>query len=189
MMVKPFVGKAKIKDIINGYKIEIPAPRNWFVIIFMTAWLGGWAMGWFFAFTSIVQDFSNGWDGINFFLLFWLTGWTVGGAFVIKTLTWMILGKEIITIKNGQLEIIRKGDILSQPKSYDLNTATNFEVKKTPAFSYLNNSAGRNPWNNSSLGTLQFDYGMKTINFGIGIDEAEAKFLLEKFKSKNLIAG
>lgn len=188
MMVKPFVGKAIIKETYSGYKIEIPAPRNWFVIIFMTAWLGGWGMGWIFAFTSIISEIGAP-TGVDLFLLFWLTGWTVGGFFVIKTLYWMILGKEIITIQDGQLQITRKGDVFGKSKTYDLGHAENFEVRTTAQFSFFNQNHENNPFMISKLGTLQFDYGLKTIRFGIGIDEAEGRFLLDKFKSKELIAA
>ena len=39
-------------------------------------------------------------------------------------------------------------------------------------------------------GKLRFDYGMKTIKFGIGIDEAEARYLIDEivkhgFSKKN----
>lgn len=188
MMVKPFVGKAKVKDTYSGYKIEIPAPRNWFVIIFMTAWLGGWAMGWMFAFTTIISEIRAP-MGVDLFLLFWLTGWTVGGFFAIKTLYWMILGKEIITIQNGKLQIERRGDILGKSKIYDLGAAENFQVRTTPQFSFFHQNRENSPFMMNKLGTIQFDYGLKTIRFGIGIDEAEGRFLLDKFKSKELIAA
>jgi len=185
-MVKPFSGKAQIKETLNGFKIEIPAPRNWFVIIFMTAWLGGWVMGWGFAFTSLFSGFNKP-GGVNFFLMFWLVGWTVGGVFVIKTLVWMVFGKEIIHIGHGKLEISRTGDLLNSKKLYDLKEAKSFEVQKSTAFNYLDKSTHVNPFNASSIGTMQFDYGLKTIRFGIGIDEAEGKFILDKFKTKGLI--
>ena len=188
-MVKPFVGKANIKEISNGYKIEIPAPRNWFVIIFLTVWLGGWSMGWIFAFSTLFLDFGGSSSGIDLFLLFWLTGWTVGGAFAIKTWVWMIFGKEIITIRSGQLTIERTGDLLSKKKQYDLQIAKSFEVNAQPAYSHFNKSSHAGLMNPSAMGTLQFDYGLKTIRFGIGIDEAEGKFLLDKFKSRGLIAA
>ena len=188
MMVKPFDGKAIVQETYSGYKIEIPAPRNWFVIFFLTAWLGGWAMGWTFAFTSIINDFGKP-TGIDLFLLFWLTGWTVGGFMAIKTLWWMVFGKEFITIQDGQLDIKRQGDLLGKSKTYDLAAAENFKVRSSPQINFFNNNQENSPWHTHKMGTLQFDYGLKTIRFGIGLDEAEGKFLLDKFKSKELIAA
>jgi len=188
-MVKPFVGKAKIKEISGGYKIEILASRNWFVIVFMTIWLCGWAFGWISAFGFLISSFGDVPVGVNLFILFWLVLWTSGGVHVIKTLVWMIFGKEIITIESGRLRIERDGDLLSKKKQYDLQIAKSFEVNAPPAFSYFNKSTHAGFFKHAKIGTLQFDYGLKTIRFGIGIDEAEGKFLLSKFKSKGLIAA
>jgi len=187
-MEKPYVGKAIINEISGGYKIEIPAPRNWFVVIFMTAWLGGWAMGWTFAFTSVMQGVFDGGSDVDLFLTFWLVGWTIGGFFVMKTLYWMIFGKEIITINHRKLEIKRSGDLLGKSKSYDLIHAKEFAIVKKTAFDFWGNNQSNNPFMSNKMGTLKFDYGLKTIRFGIGIDEAEGKYLLEKFISKRLIA-
>ncbi|MBK7939818.1 MAG: hypothetical protein IPJ82_23280 [Lewinellaceae bacterium] len=38
-----------------------------------------------------------------------------------------------------------------------------------------------------NTGMIRFDYGLKTIHIANGIDEAEAKFILERLKSKRLI--
>jgi hypothetical protein len=36
-----------------------------------------------------------------------------------------------------------------------------------------------------SGGRIAFDYGAKTVRFGIGLDEAEAKFLIKDIEKKN----
>lgn len=38
-----------------------------------------------------------------------------------------------------------------------------------------------------NTGTLRFDYGLKTVRFGGGIDEAEANFIINKLKEKKFI--
>ena len=108
----------------------------------------------------------------------------------MKTLYWMIFGKEIITINQGKLEIEKKGEFLANSKSYDLSIAKEFEIVKTvsPDLGFFGNSQGNNPFMSNKMGTLQFDYGLKTIRFGVGIDEAEGRFLLDKFISKGLIS-
>ena len=44
-METPYQGRATIQDNITDLQITIPAKRNWFVIIFIGTWLGGWLMG------------------------------------------------------------------------------------------------------------------------------------------------
>lgn len=189
MKVLPFGGKANIKETYRGYQIEIPAPRNWFILLFLTTWLGGWAIGWCFAFFAIISNMGNALIGVNLFLLFWLIGWTFGGLVAIRTWLWMLFGKEIISIENNYLDITRKGDLLSKTKQYDLKKATNFEVVDTPSFGYFSNGFANQPYNSASAGTLKFDYGLKTIRFGIGIDGAEGRFLLKQFRAKGLIVA
>jgi len=71
-------GKAKIEKKFGGLNIIIPSKKNWFALLFGTAWMGGW----FFGFISASgMLFSSGIDniGANSFIAFWLLAWTVGG--------------------------------------------------------------------------------------------------------------
>ena len=45
MIEKPTNGRARINQDFNSLNISIPSKKNWFIIIFMTAWMGGWVMG------------------------------------------------------------------------------------------------------------------------------------------------
>jgi len=36
-------------------------------------------------------------------------------------------------------------------------------------------------------GTIRFDYGLQTVKFAAGIDEAEAKFIVDKLKERHLL--
>ena len=38
-------GKAKIENTIGNYTVSIPSKKNWFTLLFGTAWLGGWTIG------------------------------------------------------------------------------------------------------------------------------------------------
>ena len=44
-MERPYKGRATIQDNITDLQIIIPAKRNWFIILFIGAWLGGWLFG------------------------------------------------------------------------------------------------------------------------------------------------
>ncbi|GAB3938349.1 hypothetical protein [Mucilaginibacter myungsuensis] len=41
----------------------------------------------------------------------------------------------------------------------------------------------------SDMDTIRFDYGMKTIKFGGGLDEAEANHLLQRLKDKKILTA
>lgn len=187
-METPYNGQAILNDTLNGLEIIIPAKRNWFLIIFLGAWLGGWTIGESFAIGTLIgfSDYDLGFA--NLFMLFWLCGWTVAGFFVVKTLVWYLAGKEIITFGQGQFSIAKQGLLLSKPKIYDLKHVKKLRARKEETIYYgfegvRNNLGAMSPSN----GTLQFDYGMKTVRFANDIDEAEAYFIIDKLKVKSLI--
>src|SRR6201985_1450701 len=98
----PYKGRSPIQDNITDLQIIIPAKRNWFIILFLGAWLGGWFVGEVVAFRMEGGFFSG--KGIpNLFVLFWLIGWTVGGFFAFRISLWNLIGKEIITVGQGGL--------------------------------------------------------------------------------------
>lgn len=187
-METPYNGQAILNDTLNGLEIIIPAKRNWFLIIFLGAWLGGWTIGESFAIGTLIgfSDYDLGFA--NLFMLFWLCGWTVAGFFVVKTLVWYLAGKEIITFGQGQFSIAKQGLLLSKPKIYDLKHVKKLRARKEETIYYgfegVRNNLGAM---NASNGTLQFDYGMKTVRFANDIDEAEAYFIIDKLKVKSLI--
>jgi hypothetical protein len=187
-MEEPYQGRAILNYTLNQLEITIPAQKNWFAILFLCAWLCGWAMGEFFAISSITGFFGNDLGYATIFMLVWLCGWTIGGFLAIKKLIWNLLGKEIITCGQGELTIKRQGEILSRPKTYDL-----FEVKKLRVQESALASGGfyrgsrKSSKRNLSYGTIRFDYGLKTVMFGYNLDEAEANFILEELKANKLI--
>ena len=76
-------GKAKIEKTFNGLNIIIPSKKNWFILLFMTAWMGGW----FFGFVSVsgILFSETDFGGANGFFIFWLIAWTVGGLMIAFT--------------------------------------------------------------------------------------------------------
>lgn len=186
-METPYSGRATVNDNFDSIEIVIPSKKNWFIILFMCAWMGGWVMGEFFAITSILkgETFSN------LFLVFWVIGWTVGGLFVIRTLVWNFSGHEIITATSGQLTIIKKAVIVLKSKTYDLNSAKDFRILDDGSNDIFSSFGGRrtNPWSLDNGGLIRFDYGMETIKFAGGISEAEAKSILDKLKDKKYLSS
>lgn len=184
-MEKPYTGRAIIQDNFTDLQIIIPAKRNWFLLIFVGAWLFCWSLGEIFALGMVVGVLSG--DPVGLFVLFWLIGWTVGGFFVFRTFLWNLMGKEVITVGQGQLSIDKKGALLFKPKVYNLNEVRNIRVHDDNAafgpFGGRRNDFGAF----NSGGTIRFDYGLKTVKFANGIDEAEAKFILDKLKERRML--
>jgi hypothetical protein len=179
MIEKPTNGRATINQDFNSLSISIPSKKNWFIIIFMTAWMGGWVMGETFAigaiFNSDTPIFANA------FLLFWLVGWTVGGAFVLYTISWQLVGREIINLERGLLKIEKSVKGIGRKKVYDINSIQNIDINPTQDLGMWGGNYNRNLFGMKG-GKIKFDYGMKTIKFANDIDEAEARMVIEKLK-------
>ena len=47
-------GKAKLIDSVSRLEISLPSKKNLFVLVFATAWLGGW----YFGFKNALRTFS-----------------------------------------------------------------------------------------------------------------------------------
>lgn len=184
-MEKPYRGRATIQDNFSDVQITIPAKRNWFILIFVGAWLCGWLMGEVFVLGGITRSIGS--DPASIFILFWLIAWTVGGFFAFRAFLWNLIGKEVVTVGQGRLMIDKKGALLFKPKTYDLNEVRNIRVQEdNPGFNGIFGTQRTN-FSAFNLGTIRFDYGLQTVKFAGGIDEAEAKFIIDKLKERHLL--
>ena len=99
--------------------------------------------------------------------------WTAGGLFAIRTRLWSVAGVEIISVENGILEVGRqllnfrntKKDQISDIRHLAMNFSSDSDLS---GMGYQRNIFGL-----KGGGVLKFDYGLKTLKFGGGIDEAE----------------
>lgn len=182
-MEKPYAGRAILNDTFDGMEIIIPAQRYWFAVAFLAFWLCGWVFGEVMAAGTLLSGGAPG--GVNIFLFVWLGAWTIGGFFALSMFWWMIRGREVITIGQGQLTLEKRGLLFYRPKTYDLNEVKN--VRISPAESAMYGGRNIHLMGYFNTGIIRFDYGLKTIHIANGIDEAEAKFILERLKSKRLI--
>ena len=187
-MERPYAGRAVVTETIRGVVIEIPVKRNWFVILFFCAWLGGWLLGELFALSTVLgidASFSN---PATLFMIVWLVAWSVGGLFAIRIVIWMIMGKEIISFEDGVLKVERKGALFSSPKQFDMREVKNFSVNTVSEVDmFMGFSPKKRFLSIGDSGALKFDYGLKTIRVASGIDEAEAKYLLNMLISKQIV--
>ena len=161
MIEVPSNGRAIIEQDFNTLKIKIPSKKNWFIIIFMSVWMGGWVMGETFAIGTVFRSdtplFANA------FILFWLIGWTSGGALVVYTILWQLIGREKITIERGVLKIDKSVLGIGRKKSYDIKSIKNLDINLTQDIGFLGRNHNRNILS-MKAGKIKFDYGMKTIN-------------------------
>lgn len=170
-------GRAKITHSPNGTEISIPSRKNFFLLFFGAIWLGGW----FFGFMSVKGAFGfselelNEIDG---FLIFWLIGWTIGGVFVLSLLLWGFLGKEILNIESSKVRLTK--GVLGVGLKKVLNKSEVNNIR----FNEVDTSYSRSNYAFWGIGEgkIKFDYGMRTYSVGLGLDDAEAHYLVEKLE-------
>lgn len=185
-MELPYNGRATVTDNFDQFQIIIPSRKNWFVLLFLILWLGGWVMGESFATAEVTHGNNNIPDH---FLYVWLCGWTIGGIVVIRIFLWSIFGKEVIEAGKGQLSISKKMALFVKPKTYDLNECKNFRVQDEGKQFESDWGIRKNPdlLNFADDGIIRFDYGMKTVKFGSGLNEDEAIMILKKLRDKRIL--
>lgn len=181
-METPYSGRAVITEHFDKIEITVPSKKKVFFILFMSFWL----CGWFFAEKTVLKEFSK--DGLSNFTVIWLIAWTVGGGFVIYSLWVMLAGKEFIEAGQGVIAIKNRASLFKAGKVYDLNEIKNIRIEEPEDDEDFSFGRRRQlKLDLTNVGTIRFDYGMKTIKFGNGIDEAEAKYILDLLKSKKIL--
>jgi hypothetical protein len=150
--------------------------------VFSCAWLGGWAIGEISALTLFLPLGIGEGTSIIVFVVFWLIGWTIGGTVVILIVAWNLVGKEVIILSADILKIELRILMLKRTKRYLPTNIKNFRLLATGEGQLMFNLFQREFWGFN--GNIAFDYGMKTIKFSKGIDEAEASYIINLLKRR-----
>ncbi|OYW74272.1 MAG: hypothetical protein B7Z37_18350 [Verrucomicrobia bacterium 12-59-8] len=170
-----------VSEQADGLVFRIPAKRNAFVVGFLTLWLCGWFVGEFTVPFALLHAVHKN-PANAAFLLVWLCAWTVGGAFVIYIWLWQLKGSEVITVSPTALSIKREVLGFGRTKHYDV--AEIHQLRVAPfTFNPFEFRSGMAMWGLAG-GALAFDYGFKTFRFGAGLDEAEARIILQTITSR-----
>ena len=186
----PYQGRATWQDSGADVQISIPARRNWLVLAFLLFWLCGWFVGLLFiigfAAGSAFGALRDGPPAV--FLLVWLLLWTAAGLFIARIVWWQLLGYELVTVSNGTLMLAKSGLLFHRPKTYDLSEVRHLRVQEDAIAAFFGGFASYRSFGAfGDSGSLRFDYGLKTVKFGVGLDEAEARYLIERLRERRLL--
>jgi hypothetical protein len=173
-------GRAIIENTFSGIKITIPAKRTYFQIFFFIIWLGGWLFGGLFA-ANAFSKIDN--EATKNFLILWLCGWSFGVFYALTILTWLLFGKEVISIDKGLLTIQKKGYVFAKTKLYNVAdiSALGLVENKTTLISVKRKN---NPLPIRQNGKIHFSYGAISVRFGFGITKPEAEHIVSLLKEK-----
>ena len=185
--------RATIVDSPGHVTIVMPSRKNWFAILFLAFWMCGWLIGEVSVLRELLRARSKlganqpapaqlSGVGGSLFLLAWLGGWTIGGCVAAYIVLWDAVGKEIVVLSGDALTI--KRDILGFGRVRDFDLASVKNLRCDPVRGALASQA-YSPWPGYMSGVVAFDYGAKTYRFGGGIDEPEARDILELLESRH----
>ena len=168
-------GKSQIEHTLDAYRVTLPSRKYWFTMTFGLIWIVGWFGALFFVI------WGDAFEGSEDFLTFWLASWIVGGLFVGFLLLWLFIGKETIEIKGSEVLFEKTILDIGLKNKLERSQVKNFRFEQINMNTYGGNRMaiwGLGP------GKIKFDYGMKTYSFGLGVDDAEARFLVEELNRK-----
>lgn len=184
-VIDPTKGRAKITHTETSTKIELPVKKSAPHLIFLFICFWVWLMGETAALNSL---WNRGYlEPISFYSIVFLILWTTVGVLVALALVWILVGAEVITCSASRLNIAMKIHDLGVDKEYEVQSISNLRYL---TFQYnFNFRRGRPPWQawNLSGGQIAFDYELKTIRFGINLEESEARYIVEQLRIRDHI--
>ena len=161
----------------DSLTIRIPSRRNILLVAFLTLWLCGWLAGEIAAPTTFLTGAQKD-PGAVAFVVLWLCFWTAGGAAAIYVWLWQLKGCEVVTLSPAALSLKRELFGLGRTKHYDATEIHNLRVSPR-TYNPFDFQSGLAMWGVGG-GVLAFDYGSKTYRFASGVEEAEARAILQK---------
>jgi hypothetical protein len=167
--VEPSKGRAKIIDLGDTLRIEIPAHPGgfveWVCLFLLTGCLIGWAVvGGLFALRAS-------------FSVEWLIVWTVGG--ILAGCLWllellMLVGREVIMVSPISLDIVIRP--IGYVRRYRLTEISNLRVEEERREFMRGVSF--------TVSVIVFDYGASTVRFGLWLEPAEARQIVALLKER-----
>jgi len=176
MNIEPTSARYQFEPTALGARAIIPSRKNWFILLFLCAWLGGWVFGELSVAGALLHPQDKTPEA---FLGFWIVAWTLGGAWAICILLWQFFGLEMLEVDGGML--IHRVQILGVGRNhcFQLSNVRRFRaVDFTPSV-FSNQAAWMPPLFGSGIGQIAFDYGARSIRVGQSLEEAEAHQLVK----------
>jgi hypothetical protein len=171
--IKPIAARHCADFLGDQLIITIPSRKHWTQIPFMCVWLLFWAFFLISSSTSFLLDAP----GFDPFFSLWTFIWLIGGIYPLSALAWQLAGVELVEISSYSLNIRWQIFGLGWTKAYVAGDVRDLRVSPRPLVRYGRGNHLQSFWNLD--GPITFDYGAKTVRFGDGVDEAEAKQIVK----------
>jgi hypothetical protein len=151
-------------------------------MLFLPVWLAGWAFGEITVLRQLLLGPHSG--APDLFMLVWVTGWTLGGGFALATVAWLFAGRERVRVEQGTLTLEQVVGPVGRRRSYDLRQVTGLRAVAQTSQELM--AGNMTPFGFGRTGGLAFDYGTSTVRWGAGLDEAEARVVVERLGERGV---
>ena len=128
------------------------------------------------------QFFTDQAEGFAIYLVVWMGFWAYFEYKVIYAYRWRKTGKERISLIEEQLIIQREIAGRSIPSKFDVGFIKNLKIRNEEEKSILT-AMGKGYWSPSNE-KITFDYKGKEIQFGMELEENDAKNILKRLKKQ-----
>jgi hypothetical protein len=190
-ILQPPKERHAVQDTGSAIQVIIPNRKNYITLIAFGGWLVGWACGEMIFILGLLLNAPERWEfgatglsGLTLFLLAWLGLWTVAGGFTVFKVLWQFAGKEVIEVSHDSIKIQRAMFGIGRTKEYLASYVKNLRIAPIAMMDKRILEWSRAIPFGPSHGSLAFDYGAQTVQFGGGADEAEAKQILDKIVAR-----
>jgi len=161
-------------------RVVIPARRHPFLVLYVVFCLGMWALGEAAVAHALLAD---PWTGATLAAAVCLLPWTAFGAAVLAACAWLAAGRAVVTVTDRALTIRCAAFGLGSAREYDL--AHVHALRLAPWWIFKPWAAlGFTLWLMPGAGPIALDYGARTVRFGNGLDEPEARRIVERIAAR-----
>jgi hypothetical protein len=180
---EPIPGARHRVETIDGVEwIVARASRNWFVLLFLGFWLTLWTFGGLAAMAAA----ASGEEPVVFV---WLVFWAAAWVFVAATVGWQLAGRTLVSVNGGALAYRWTMPVVTRTRRYDPAQVRHLRAASVALpFGNAWMRSAYPPFLNGAAGSVQFDYGARTIRLMPGLDEAEGRMVVE-WLARRLPAG
>jgi hypothetical protein len=169
-LVRPYPPRYIVRNLESSLEIttSVNVFKNSFLIVFAiffsVFWVGFGAFSSYMIVEDITSDFPFTLPKIIYVLP---VEWLLGSIFLAAVFIWRFTFKEIFVVSEQEIVVNQQSRIFSRSSRYlaehisDLRASTSY-------------------WNKP----IAFDYGARTMRFGQGLDEAEAKQIVARIQER-----
>jgi hypothetical protein len=167
-----------IESVDGAEQIRIKARRSWLVLGFLLVWITAWSFGGAAAAGQALMRF-------DLFLMVWLVFWAFGWIFVAITIAWQLAGAETLRVVGGDLEIGHSVFGLARRRLFRGSEIRRLSVETGGADIFSQMHGIYPPFlSRVKSGSVKFDYGARTIRAASGLDEAEARLIVDHLRRR-----